>query len=59
MDQAQTVKFAMDITKGMAYLHSMDPLIPRLHLSSTHVMVSFRICTVFFIILPTDTESTY
>ena len=28
----------------MAYLHSMEPLIPRLYLSSYHVMVSTRRC---------------
>lgn len=39
VDQVQAVKFAVDIAKGMAYLHSMDPLIPRLYLSSFHVLM--------------------
>ena len=42
MDHVQSVKFAVDIAKGMVYLHSMEPLIPRLYLSSYHVMVSTR-----------------
>ena len=36
----QSVKFAIDVAKGMVYLHSMEPLIPRLYLTSYHVMVS-------------------
>eukprot|EP00794_Sanderia_malayensis_P007501 gene7501-8332_t len=39
VDQVQAVKFAVDIAKGMVYLHSMDPLIPRLYLSSYHIMM--------------------
>lgn len=39
VDQEQAIKFAMDIARGMAYLHSLDQLIPRLYLKSTHVMV--------------------
>lgn len=33
------MKFALDIAKGMEYLHSLEQLIPRLYLKSTHVMV--------------------
>ncbi|KXJ17437.1 Integrin-linked protein kinase [Exaiptasia diaphana] len=39
VDQEQAIKFAMDIARGMAYLHSLDQLIPRLYLKSTHVMI--------------------
>ena len=41
VDHMQSVKFAIDVAKGMVYLHSMEPLIPRLYLTSYHVMVSF------------------
>lgn len=39
VDQEQGIKFAMDIARGMEYLHSLDQLIPRLYLKSTHIMV--------------------
>lgn len=35
----QAVKFALDIARGMAFLHSLDPKIPRLYLNSFHVLV--------------------
>lgn len=39
VDTAQALKFAIDICRGMAFLHTLDPLIPRLYLSSKHVMI--------------------
>lgn len=39
VDTAQALKFAIDICRGMAFLHTLDPLIPRLYLSSRHVMI--------------------
>lgn len=39
VDQVQGIRFAVDIAKGMAYLHSLEQLIPRLYLKSTHIMV--------------------
>lgn len=36
----QAVKFAFDIARGMAFLHTLEPLIPRHHLNSRSVMVS-------------------
>ena len=42
MDQQQGMKFAVDIARGMEYLHSLEQLIPRLYLKSTHIMVSTR-----------------
>ena len=42
MDHEQGMKFALDIAKGMEYLHSLDQLIPRLYLKSTHIMVSIN-----------------
>ena len=39
MDHEQGMKFALDIAKGMEYLHSLEQLIPRLYLKSTHIMV--------------------
>ncbi|RWS28183.1 integrin-linked protein kinase-like protein [Leptotrombidium deliense] len=39
VDQAQALKFAIDIARGMAFLHTLDPLIPRFYLNSRHVIV--------------------
>ncbi len=39
VDQNQALRFALDIARGMEFLHSMEPLIPNLCLSSKHVMV--------------------
>ncbi|NXY81414.1 ILK kinase, partial [Alcedo cyanopectus] len=39
VDQTQAVKFALDIARGMAFLHTLEPLIPRHHLNSRSVMI--------------------
>lgn len=39
VDQTQAVKFALDIACGMAFLHTLEPMIPRLYLNSKSVMV--------------------
>lgn len=39
VDSQQAIKFALDIARGMAFLHSLDPLIPRLYLNSFHVLI--------------------
>ena len=39
VDQNQALRFALDIARGMEFLHTMEPLIPNLTLSSKHVMV--------------------
>lgn len=39
VDQQQGMKFAVDIARGMEYLHSLEQLIPRLYLKSTHIMI--------------------
>lgn len=39
VDSQQAIKFALDIARGMAYLHSLEPLIPRLYLNSFHVLI--------------------
>ncbi|VDN27070.1 unnamed protein product [Gongylonema pulchrum] len=39
IDQAQATKFALDIARGMSFLHSLDPMILRLYLNSKHVVV--------------------
>lgn len=39
VDTAQAVHFALDIAKGMAYLHSLERIIPEYFLNSFHVMV--------------------
>ncbi|XP_046853243.1 integrin-linked protein kinase-like [Xenia sp. Carnegie-2017] len=39
VDAAQALKFAMDIAKGMQYLHSLDPFVPKLYIKSSHIMI--------------------
>lgn len=39
VDQSQAVKFALDIASGMAFLHTLEPMVPRLNLNSKHIMV--------------------
>jgi integrin-linked kinase len=40
IDNAQAVRFCTDIARGMAYLHSLERIIPEYHLNSYHVMVN-------------------
>jgi len=39
VDQNQALRFALDVARGMEFLHSMEPLIPNLTLNSKHIMV--------------------
>ena len=39
VDSTRALEFAIDIAKGMAFLHSIDRKIPRFHLNSRHVMI--------------------
>lgn len=39
VDQSQAVKFALDIASGMAFLHTLEPMVSRLYLNSKHIMV--------------------
>ncbi|KAL5011274.1 hypothetical protein ScPMuIL_009825 [Solemya velum] len=39
VDQNQTLRFAMDIARGMEFLHTMEPLILNYVLTSKHVMI--------------------
>lgn len=39
LDQNQCLKLALDVARGMEFLHTMEPLIPNLHLNSKHIMV--------------------
>uniref|UniRef100_A0A1A9WRB6 Protein kinase domain-containing protein n=1 Tax=Glossina brevipalpis TaxID=37001 RepID=A0A1A9WRB6_9MUSC len=39
VDTSQAVRFALDIARGMAYLHSLERIIPAYHLNSHHVMI--------------------
>jgi len=39
VDSAQAIRFALDITRGMAFLHSLEKQLPNFTLSSKHVMV--------------------
>lgn len=43
VDTAQTIRFALQIAKGMAFLHSLERITPEYHLNSFHVMV----CIIF------------
>ena len=39
VDQLQAIRFALDIARGMAFLHSLNPMVKRFYLNSKHVMV--------------------
>ncbi len=39
VDTARAIDFALDVAKGMNYLHSLDRQMPRFHLNSKHVMI--------------------
>ncbi|XP_030836321.1 integrin-linked protein kinase [Strongylocentrotus purpuratus] len=39
VDHGQMVSFALDIARGMSFLHAMDPLIPRYYLNSKNIMI--------------------
>lgn len=39
VDTNRALQFALDIAKGMQYLHSLDRQMPRYHLNSKHVMI--------------------
>ncbi|KAG7154657.1 Integrin-linked protein kinase pat-4-like [Homarus americanus] len=39
VDTAQALKFALDIARGMAFIHSLEKLIPNLYVSSKHIMI--------------------
>lgn len=39
VDTAMALKFALDIARGMAFLHGLERIIPQYHLNSRHVMI--------------------
>ena len=41
VDAPAAIQFAIDIAKGMAFLHSLERQLPRFFLNSRHVMVSY------------------
>ncbi|XP_045204425.1 integrin-linked protein kinase-like isoform X2 [Mercenaria mercenaria] len=39
VDQNQALRFAIDIARGMEFLHTLEPIIPNLVLTSKHIMI--------------------
>lgn len=39
VDSAQALRFALDISRGMAYFHSLEKVVPNFFLNSYHIMV--------------------
>ncbi|KAJ4429572.1 integrin-linked protein kinase [Periplaneta americana] len=39
VDTAQALRFALDVARGMAFLHSLERIIPEYYLNSRHVMI--------------------
>ncbi|XP_055346550.1 integrin-linked protein kinase homolog pat-4-like [Paramacrobiotus metropolitanus] len=39
VDQQQAIRFALDIARGMGFLHSLNPMVKRFFLNSKHVMI--------------------
>lgn len=64
VDTSQAVRFALDIARGMAYLHSLERIIPTYHLNSHHVMVKtfifniYRKALIFLFFLKIDDDLT-
>lgn len=50
VETAQVLKFALDIAKGMAFIHSLERLVPNLYLSSKHVMVSVAMLVMVMVV---------
>ena len=48
VDTAQALRFAVDVARGMAFLHSLERIIPQYHLNSRHVMVISFFFKFFF-----------
>ena len=40
VDQAQALRFSIDIARGMEFLHTLEPMIHNFTLTSKHIMVS-------------------
>jgi len=40
VDQIRATRFALDIAKGMSFLHSLEPMIKKFYLNSKHVYLS-------------------
>ena len=57
VDQNQALRFALDVARGMEFLHSMEPLIPNLTLNSKHIMVTRQRNSVFINNVLSDTVS--
>lgn len=47
VDQAQSIKFATEIARGMAYVHGIKPNLPKLNLSPRHILVSTELLLIF------------
>ncbi|XP_014245998.1 integrin-linked protein kinase [Cimex lectularius] len=39
VDSAQALRFAGDVARGMAFLHSLERITPQYHLNSRHIMI--------------------
>lgn len=39
LDTAQALRWALDISKGMAFIHGLNKTVPNLYLSSKHIMI--------------------
>ncbi|VDO96023.1 unnamed protein product [Soboliphyme baturini] len=44
VDQPRAIRFAVDIARGMAFLHTLEPMVPRFFLNSKHVVVDEDLC---------------
>ncbi|KAI6214849.1 hypothetical protein M3Y94_00316700 [Aphelenchoides besseyi] len=44
IDHNQAIRFALDVARGMSFLHSLDRMVLRYYLSSKHVVVDGELC---------------
>lgn len=39
IDHQQAIRFAIDIARGMSFLHALEPLVLRMYLNSKHIVI--------------------
>ena len=47
VDAGKAIQFAIDVAKGMSFLHSLERTLPRFYLNSRHVMVIINQLIIF------------
>lgn len=51
VDTALALRLAVDVARAMAFLHSLERIIPQFYLNSHHIMVGIAIIKLIYFIL--------